>query len=235
MNALKIIKYIFTIIGLGMLVGTFFIYKSTSNFLEKAITAKGTVVDLRESRSSSSSSNSITYAPVVKFTDNQGKETEFTNSSSSNPPSYDVGEIVEVLYEQEKPQSAKINGFFSLWLGTLILGGLGSIFASIGLGFFVYDIRKNKKEANLRLNGSRIETDFQSVDINTSFAVNGKNPFVIVSQWQNPATSKLHIFESDNIWFDPTDFIKTDKIKVWIDRKNPKKYMVDLSFLPEVA
>ena len=58
---------------------------------------------------------------------------------------------------------------------------------------------------------------------------------MIVSQWQNPATSKLHIFESDNIWFDPTDFIKTDKIKVWIDRKNPKKYMVDLSFLPEVA
>lgn len=235
MKTLKIIKYIFIIVGVGMLIGTFFIYKKTTNFLETAITAEGTVVNLLQSRSNNSSSNSTMYTPVVRFTDKQGKEFEFTSSTSSNPPAYNTGEIVEVLYAPKTPEDATIKGFFSIWLGTLILGGIGSIFAIIGLGFFVYDIQKKKKLDYLKLNGTKIDTDFQSVDINTSLAVNGRNPFIIVSQWQDPATSKLHIFESDNIWFDPTAFIKGDTIKVLIDRKNPKKYMVDLSFLPEVA
>ena len=217
-----------------MLIGTFFIYKNTSDFLETAIKAKGTVVDLRESRSSGSSINSGTYAPVVRFTDKHGKEIEFSSSNSSKPPAFEIGEIVEVLYAPKTPEKASINGFFSLWLGALILGGVGSVFAMVGLGFFVYDIQKKKKWDYLNVHGTKINTDFQRVSINTSLAVNGRNPFVIVSQWQNPATTKLHIFESDNIWFDPTAFIKSDTIKVLIDRKNPKKYAVDLSFLPEV-
>ena len=235
MEALNIIKYIFTIIGLGMLVGTFFIYKSTADFLETAVTVKGTVVDLRQSRSVNSSSNSVMYTPVVRFTDKQGKVIEFTSSTSSNPPSYSTGEIVEVLYAPEISENATIKGFFSLWLGSLILGGIGSVFAIVGLGFFVYDIQKKRKLDYLKLHGTKIDTEFQNVDINNSLEVNGRNPFIITTQWQDPATSKLHIFESDNIWFDPTSFIKSDTIKVLIDRKNLKKYSVDLSFLPEVA
>ena len=71
--------------------------------------------------------------------------------------------------------------------------------------------------------------------INKSLTVNDRSPFLILTQWLNPATSELHIFESNNIWFDPTNHIKTKKIRVFIDRKNPKKYYVDLSFLPKVA
>ena len=235
MKTLNFIKYIFTIIGLGMLVGTFFIYKNTASFLETAVTAEGTVVDLRESSSSNSSSSSIMYAPVVSFKDDQGKTIEFTSSTSSNPPSYSTGEIVEVLYAPKTPQDAKIKGFFSIWLGAIILGGLGSVFAIIGFGFFINDVKKKKKNEYLKQYGTKIDTEFQNVGINTSLAVNGRNPFIIVTQWQDPATSKIHVFESDNIWFDPTAFIKTDTIKVLIDRKNPKKYSVDLSFLPEAA
>jgi hypothetical protein len=235
MKALKIIKYIFTIIGLGMLTGAFFIYKNTSKFLETAVTTQGTVVELVESRSSSSSDNSIMYSPVVNFIDKKGVEVKVYSSTSSNPPSYNVGEKVEVLYAPETPQDAKIKGFFSLWGGATILGILGGIFFTIGGAMFIFDKRKNNMLTHLKQNGTRIESDFQSVGLNTSLAVNGRNPFQIVSQWQNPATSKLHLFTSDNIWFDPTDFIKTDKIKVLIDRNDPKKYHVDLSFLPEVA
>lgn len=83
--------------------------------------------------------------------------------------------------------------------------------------------------------GTRIVTDFQDVSINTSLSVNGKYPFVGVSQWQNPETSKVHVFTSSNIWFDPTNFIKTDKIIVIVDKRNPKRYSVDLSFLPKAA
>ena len=76
---------------------------------------------------------------------------------------------------------------------------------------------------------------FQSVKINRSFKVNGRNPYQILAHWQNPATSELHVFVSDNIWFDPTDYIDQDDIVVLIDKDNPSSYYVDTSFLPKLA
>ncbi|MNC77488.1 hypothetical protein D3C75_1294550 [compost metagenome] len=58
---------------------------------------------------------------------------------------------------------------------------------------------------------------------------------MIRSQWLNPRTSEVHLFESDNIWFDPSDYLKDESISVFIDKKNPKKYHVDISFLPKIA
>ena len=235
MKVLNIIKYVFTIIGAGMLIGTFSIYKNTNEFIKKSIETEGTVIELLESRSSSSSDNTIMYKPLVQFTDNKGTHIEFSSSTSSNPPSYSVNEKVEVIYNPESPNKAKIKSFFSLWGGATILGVLGLVFFIIGGSIIAYSIKKKNMLKYLKQHGTKIASDFQNVNINTSLAVNGKNPFIVVSQWQNPETSELHIFTSDNIWFDPTDFIKTDKINVLIDRKNTKRYSVDLSFLPKVA
>jgi len=235
MKVLNIIKYVFTLIGAGMLIGTFFIHKNTSEFIEKSIETQGTVIELLESHSSSSSDYSITYKPLVQFTDNKGTQIQFLSSTSSNPPSYSVNEKVEVIYNPESPNKAKIKSFFSLWGGATILGILGLVFFIIGGSIIAYRIKKNNMLKYLEQNGAKIESDFQNVNINNSLTVNGKSPFVIVSQWQNPKTSELHVFTSDNIWFDPTDFIKTDKINVLIDRKKPKIYSVDLSFLPKKA
>jgi len=233
MKKIKLIKYIFTILGIGILVGTFFIYMNASNFLKTSITSQGTVVDLLESISSSN--NSIMYNPLVNFIDEKGNSIEFSSSSGSNPPSYSIGEQVEVLYNPEFPNDAKINGFFSIWGGAIITGILGVVFFSIGISIFIFEKRKRITLQYLKQNGTAIQSDLQRVGINNSLAVNGRSPYQIVSQWQNPVTSKLHIFTSDNIWFDPTDFIKTNKIKVFIDRNNPKKYVTDLSFLPKTV
>jgi hypothetical protein len=66
-------------------------------------------------------------------------------------------------------------------------------------------------------------------------SVNDRHPFQIVTQWQNPSTSEIHVFESDNIWYDPSEFITNQRITVYIEKENPKKYWVDLSFLPKMA
>lgn len=231
MKVPNVIKYVFTIIGAGMLIGTFFIYKNTIEFIEKSTETEGKVIELLESRSD----NSIMYKPLVQFTDNKGTQIEFSSSSSSNPPSFSVNEKVEVIYNLESPNEAKIKNFFSLWGGATILGVLGLLFFIIGGSIIAYSIKKKNMLKYLKQHGTKIATDFQNVNINTSLAVNGQNPFVVISQWHNPKTSELHVFTSDNIWFDPTDFMKTDKIDVIIDRKNPKRYSVDLSFLPKVA
>ena len=234
MKALWIVKVVFAVIGTGLSIGALFLYRSSSEYLERALRAEGEVVDLHLSRGSSSD-DGPTYRPVVRFSMDDGAPREFTSSTGSNPASYSVGERVEVLYFEDSPQDAKINSFSDLWLGTLILGGLGATFFLIGGGMILATMRATRLATYLRAHGTPISAEFQSVSVNTSVRVNGRSPFRIVSQWRNPSTSKVHVFTSDNIWFDPTQYAASRPIRVFIDPRNPKKYLVDLSFLPELA
>jgi hypothetical protein len=231
MNAVSIIKYVFTLIGAAMLIGTVYWFQSTRAFIASAATAEGTVVDLVQSRSS----NSTMYSPVVRYNTATGELIEFVSSVSSNPPGYHKGEKVEVMYSPSEPSKASINTFFNLWFGHLILGGLGSVFFLTGGGIMVAAAMKARQDEYLKTQGTPIETTFQSVELNTSLRVNGRSPFRVVTQWQNPATSKLHVFESENLWFDPTSYIQGNKITVFIKPDNPKKYYVDVSFLPKLS
>ncbi|MCW8125522.1 DUF3592 domain-containing protein [Microbulbifer halophilus] len=231
MKAVSILKYVFTAIGLGLLIGAFFSYKSTQDFLGNALATEGTVIELVRSRSS----DSVTYAPVVKFMTRDGSLIEFMSSSSSNPPSYYEGEKVEVLYQEFSPQQARINGFFSLWGVASILGVLGAVFSLVGLSIILFGKLKGRKIKYLKENGISVNAKFTGVELNSSLEVNGRHPYRISAQWKNPATSEIHIFNSENIWFDPSDHIDIDELTVLIEKDNPKKYHVDTSFLPKVA
>ena len=65
--------------------------------------------------------------------------------------------------------------------------------------------------------------------------VRGRRAYRIVSHWQDPVSGNLHVFRSDDIWFDPSDYIDRDQITVRIDPRDPKNYHVDIGFLPELA
>ena len=123
---------------------------------------------------------------------------------------------------------------FSLSSGQLIIAGAVLVFFLVAGGTIYYLLWKKRREKYLKKYGIPIETDFQSVEINTSLEVNGQHPFRVLSQWKNPVTNDVHIFHSNNIWFNPSKYIEGTKIIVYIERNNPKKYYLDLSFLPKV-
>lgn len=230
MKAFSVFNYVFSLIGAGLLAGAIYLYVDKQAFLEKAETTQGTVIEMIPKRSK----DSTTYSPVVSFTTKSGQTITYTSSTSSNPPSYDVGEKVEIFYDPANPNDAEINGFFSLWLGVLILGFIGTVFFLIGSLGVLLRYLKNKKAQNIRQTGKPISAKFTQVQLNTSQTLNGRNPFQILSQWQDPKTDELYVFKSDSIWFDPTDFVKTDTIRVFIDPENPKDYVMDISFLPKL-
>jgi Protein of unknown function (DUF3592) len=231
MNSVNVIKYGFTALGILLLLVAMYLVQQTRTFYREASKAQGTVIDLVRGRSSSSR----TYAPVVRFVTEAGESIEFTSDTGSNPPSYSEGEIVEVLYRPETPHAARINGFFALWLGPLVSSGLGTVFTLIGGAMLSAPMLAARKQAHLRQSGTCIVTTFQSVGENTGITVNGRHPFRVFTQWTNPATSQIHVFESENLWFDPAPYINTRDIAVFIERNNPKRYFVDLSFLPKLA
>eukprot|EP00003_Mantamonas_plastica_P002142 TRINITY_DN11592_c0_g8_i1.p1 TRINITY_DN11592_c0_g8~~TRINITY_DN11592_c0_g8_i1.p1 ORF type:complete len:232 (+),score=4.51 TRINITY_DN11592_c0_g8_i1:168-863(+) len=231
MKVFKALRVIFTLIGVGMLAGAFFAYQHTASFLETATAKQGVVTDLVLSRSSSSN----VYYPVVRFEDDRGQMFEFRSSSGTSPASYDRGEIVTVLYTPGDLDSVRIDGFFSLWGAGLIVGSIGAVFFLMGAGMFIVPAVTGAGAARLRKNGQLVQSRFQGVEKNTGLEMNGQNPCRIVCQWQNPLTSDVHVFRSDNLWFDPSDHIAGDHVPVYINPSNPKRYWVDTSFLPKIA
>jgi hypothetical protein len=225
--------YLFGVIGLGLLVGAAALTLSTRRFIATALHAPGVVTELVAVRDNDD--GSFTYKPVVKFSAKDGVERTFTSSYSSRPPAYDVGEPVDVMFAPDDVDDARINGFGSLWLGPLILGGLGTLFAGISAGVLIAIRRRETRKKWLMAYGTEIQAEFQSVERNTSLKVNGRSPWRIIAQWQNPETGQLHVFNSENLWFDPTKHVTVKQVKVLLDPKNARRYHLDVSFLPELA
>lgn len=235
MKVLKIVSAVFSTVGIGMLVASFFVFSNTTSFISRAVEAHGKVTDLERSRSSSSSGSSTTYRPVVEFTTATGKRIEFVSSVGSSPPSHRVGEAVKVLYNPADPQSARIKSFFQLWFGFLIVFFMGLVFAAIGLGMILVRSRGRQRAEWLRQHGRRMKTAYKGVELNQSLRVNGRSPYHIITQSPDPSSNTVRVFESENIWFDPSEYIKSETIDVLVDPNNPKKYVMDISFLPKLA
>ena len=230
-KALGIIKVVFSVVGLGMLALAFYLTTSTMSFTADALEANGVVVDLVSSRSS----DSTTYRPVVEFTTQTGQQIEFVSSTGSNPPSYSRGEEVVVLYNPGTPENARIDGFFSLWGAPLIVGVMGFIFAAVGLSMIWFPYRRKQDIELLKTSGSPVLAEFTGVERNTSLSVNGRNPWQVHAKWHNPTTNEIHLFASDNIWFDPSDYMTEKHLTVFVDDADADRYYIDLSFLPKVA
>jgi len=110
-------------------------YTYTSyTFFTTGIEVQGTVVRLE----SSSSDGSTTYSPVFSYT-YEGQQYEYESVNSSNPPANEVGDVETLLVDPNKPNKARQNSFWELWLLPCILCpvSFGMIVLSIGIPLLV--------------------------------------------------------------------------------------------------
>jgi hypothetical protein len=252
MDVVKVIRYLFGLVGAGLLIGAFLVVQNTRSFLEDAVSAQGVVLDLVGRSGSTSSGTSYTYAPRVRFVTAAGRTVTFVSSTSSNPPDYQVGETVEVLYPADAPERARLDGWFSLWGAAAILGGMGSVFSGISVGLTVAASRGRRKgrtaphreqagppegrpRVDLVSRGVRVEADVQRVEPTHHYLSNGSAIYRIVAQWLDPDRHEVRIFTSEDIPFDPTAFLPGRTVTVHIAPDDPSQNYVDLSFLPKPA
>jgi hypothetical protein len=95
----------------------------------KAQPASGTIVEVK----SRMSADGPEFYPVVEFTTATGRGVRFEGLSTSPPPV--AGTPVEVLYDPDRPERARINSLVQRWLlGALFtpIGGVILVVASIG-------------------------------------------------------------------------------------------------------
>jgi Protein of unknown function (DUF3592) len=110
--------------GLLLLLGlTPYLYVRQKKFLRKAVEVTGVVVDFR---AGSSGGGGTMHHPVVEFRTEDGEVVEFASPYGQNPPAYRVGQRVPVLYDPDRPETAALRSFASLWLACLVTALLGA-------------------------------------------------------------------------------------------------------------
>lgn len=228
---LIIFGLIFFTVGAGLLTGGFFAFKSTSRFIETAHQSQGRVVALERRESTNSEGRrSVSYYPRVEFTPRRGNKTVFTSSSGSSPPSYNVGDKVEILYDPQNPSKAKINAFFAKWGGSLILTIMGSIFSLVGGFIMFFSIKTARGRIWAKKYGREVKAEVIFVGYDRSYTVNGKNPWMVKCEWKDNLTDRLHTFESEGVWENLSAHIEVgDEIRVKVNMRNPKQHWVDVS------
>lgn len=100
----------------------------------KGETTTGTVVQMEES--STSDGGCCVYSPVVEFNVNSQTYT-FKGSNASDPPQYQVGDVVNVRYDPAAPGTAQIDSFFERWAFPILIIPAMMIAALI-LNFFMF-------------------------------------------------------------------------------------------------
>ena len=89
-------------------------------------------------------SHSIVSKPAgitIRIPNRSIRGIEFRSGNGSNPPLYEVGEKVPVLYLPGRPGAAVIDTFIELWLGPVIYTGLGLLL----LGFHGFAWLRSKR------------------------------------------------------------------------------------------
>ncbi|MGH8054849.1 MAG: hypothetical protein ACREP4_13110 [Stenotrophomonas sp.] len=114
----------------------------------------------------------------------------------------------------------------------ILLFAIGTAFLFVGFAFSFFRFKQKRDARFLMAQGRLVSATILSVDLDEGLVVNGKCPWVITAQWHDPDLNEIHLFTSKSIWYDPSEFIHDHQVAVRIDPGNPRRYLMDISFLP---
>jgi len=223
MNFVKLLKHshwVFIAIFLLLLAIQFF---HTQHFLSRSTNTNATVINVAQQ----SAFKSVTLMYVTEH------QTVLESTIPVVATEVKAGNQLPVRYNRIIPVQVRIASFTETWSTSLIYAALSVISAlSFVIICLVSSWYKNRAKKLIR-DGNHIYTQYKSIEADIKAEKNGKYPYRIISSWFDPKTKKQYEFKSQHLWDNPQDYIMDQTIKVMIDIKNKKKYLMDLSFLPD--
>lgn len=119
-----------------------YLYKTRINEAATFTKTTGIVTELREVKGNVDVGT--TYKPILKYKDKNGREYIYTSANSSDPPAYDIGEKVEMFYNETNPEEAFINSAWEKWTGTIVLFICAVVMFPIGIWMIFTGFKRNK-------------------------------------------------------------------------------------------
>lgn len=213
--------FILIIIVVGLFSFAYNIWERQTYFIKNSSESTGEVIGISKNKGS----DNIMYAPIVEYEYKNTVKT-FISRFYSNPPQYKVGDKVNILIPGDN-SNPEVNSFMSLWFGFMVLTGMGVVFLLILILNIVFAKKRRQIDKLLDTRGTIIKATNPKVIESTYWKKrNGETETLsnkIKAQWINPQNGKVYVFESEDIDYDPTPYIKdTIDIRVLLD--NPKIY-----------
>ncbi len=100
-------------------------YFSTQELLSNGVWTKGTI----SGQNFQNDPDGYFYSPIVTFADKQGIVRTWISEIAYNPPRFEIGQAVDVVYRPYDSSIALIVEFWDLYLIDLVLGGIGALLA----------------------------------------------------------------------------------------------------------
>ena len=223
MNFVKLLKrghWVLISVFLLLLAIQFF---HTQQFLSRSNNADAIVMSVAE--------QSLYKTATLRFkTENQ---TVLENTIPVVATSLKAGDKLAVRYNPIIPAQVRRASFFETWLPSLLVVALTIVTV---LSFTLVCVTSNwckNRAKRLMRDGNHIYTQYKRIEADIKAEKNGKYPYRIISTWIDPKTKKQHEFKSQHLWKNPQEYIMDQTIKVMIDVKKKKKYLMDISFLPD--
>lgn len=223
----KMLFSIFVIIGMIMIIGGIFFQINNYKFMNSAESTYATITRIVTSYDSDGDAD---HHVEVRF-EVDGKQYRGT-LNEWNSKMYEGGET-KIYYNPNNPNNFKGNGLS--YVGYIIII-MGLVFSLVGIIPLIISIKRRSNFKKLKSHGKKIDAKIDSIDINTSYTVNGRNPYKINCSYTDPYTNKMYFFESENIWFNAEIIIANNNIltlPVYMDSNNSSKYYVDIEILKQ--
>jgi hypothetical protein len=201
------------------------------NFKSRAVLTDATVTGMMHNPFHIRGTNNNSYAPTVSYISRDGKNHTCDTKSYNYPPAYTVGDKVKVYYDPAKPDYARLEN--SLGKSTILIA-IGAVSCILLIIIYILSVRREKASKKLTQTGIKIAADIVSAANDETPVVMGKRPYIIKCQWQQNQTNTIFTFKSKYIYYNPAKYLGERKqLDIFIDPDNPKKYFMDISFLPK--
>lgn len=216
-----VVFVIFLIVGIGLLAGAFLFSRYFASFKARAEEVTGEITRIEEYYDSD---RELRHHVYVSYT-YDGVDYDDVSINSYNSSMYE-GKEIELLCDKKNPEHIMKKSAGNLVV--IILAGIGIIFVLVGgIPLLVMTGKKSKNKKILE-NGQVLHALVDSIEYNTSVAVNGTHPYVIFCSYRDEYKDITYRFKSENIWTDPfLVFQPGSDIEVYVEPGDYSKYYVN--------
>lgn len=118
----------------------------------------------------------------------------------------------------------------------LIFGLTGGIALALGIVLLVLCRRASRTKRQLLERGESILAEITDFPLDYSIMVNGWPTYRVECSYRDPRTGTVHVFQSDNLRFDPSRYVTQRTVRVYVDKSTGfDNYYVDVdAILPDI-